>query len=136
VLGTASEANHEFLRTIGVEPITYGAGLADRLRAATPDGITLVQDNWGREFIDVALELGVPASKVCTIVDHQATAELGLANPGRYERSALTLEKLAKRFATGELVLPIESTFALTEAAAAFELLEGRHLRGKVVIVP
>jgi len=136
VIGTASEANHEFLRTLGVEPIAYGAGLVDRIREVTPNGITLVQDNWGREFIDVALAVGVPANKICTIVDHQATAELGLANPGRYERSAVILASLATRFATGELVLPIERVFALTEFDSAFEVLEGRHLRGKVVIVP
>jgi hypothetical protein len=38
--------------------------------------------------------------------------------------------------ASGELVLPIERVFALTEFDSAFALLEGRHLRGKVVIVP
>ena len=136
VIGTASEANHEFLRSLGVEPVSYGPDLAERLRHLRPEGITVVQDNWGREFIDTALELGVPASKVCTIVDHQATAELGLANPGRYERSSATLGALAARFASGDLVLPIERSFALTDFDAAFALLESRHLRGKVVVLP
>jgi NADPH:quinone reductase-like Zn-dependent oxidoreductase len=136
VIGTASEANHEFLRSLGVEPLSYGPGLADRLREITPEGITLAQDNWGRDFIDTALELGVPADRICTIVDHAATAELGLANPGRYERSSLTLGALAARFASGELVLPIERSFALSDFDAAFALLESRHLRGKVVVLP
>ena len=136
VIGTASEANHAFLREIGVEPVTYGPGLADRLRALTPDGITFVQDNWGREFIDVALEIRVPATKVCTIVDHGATAELGLANPGRYERSAAKLGRLVQKVAAGEIVLPIERTFALNQYREAFELLEARHVRGKIVLLP
>ena len=136
VIGTASEANHAFLREIDVEPVTYGAGLADRLRALTPEGIAFVQDNWGREFIDVALEIGVPANKVCTIVDHGATAELGLANPGRYERSAAKLGRLAQKVAAGEIVLPIERTFALNQYREAFELLEARHVRGKIVLLP
>lgn len=136
VIGTASAANHEYLRALGVEPVNYGAGLVERIAALTPEGITYVQDNWGREFIDDARELGLPADKICTIVDHKATAELGLANPGRYERSTATLEKLAKQFADMELVLPIERAFPLAEFRNAFELLESRHLRGKVVLIP
>jgi hypothetical protein len=34
------------------------------------------------------------------------------------------------------LVLPIERSFALTDFDAAFALLESRHLRGKVVVLP
>lgn len=136
VIGTASQGNHEFLRSIGVEPVTYGEGLAQRLRSLTPEGITFVQDNWGREFIDIALEIGVPADKICTIVDHKATAELGLSNPGRYARSAATLESIADKVAAGDIVLPIERTFALREYREAFELLEARHLRGKIVLLP
>ena len=32
VIGTASERNHHYLRGLGAEPITYGEGLADRVR--------------------------------------------------------------------------------------------------------
>ena len=32
VIGTASEANHEVLRSFGAEPVEYGDGLADRVR--------------------------------------------------------------------------------------------------------
>jgi len=136
VIGTASQANHDFLRTLGVEPVLYGEGLGQRLRSLTPDGISFVQDNWGREFIDVALEIGVPAEKICTIVDHGATAELGLANPGRYERSAAKLAVIAEKIAAGDLVLPVERSFALSEYRTAFELLQARHVRGKVVLRP
>jgi len=136
VIGTASQANHDFLRALGVEPVTYGEGLAQRLRSLTPEGITFVQDNWGREFIDVALEIGVPANKICTIVDHGATAELGLSNPGRYERSAAKLADIAEKIAAGDLVLPVDRSFALSEYRAAFELLEARHVRGKIVLRP
>lgn len=36
VIGTASERNHEQLRSFGVEPVTYGEGLVDRVRAISP----------------------------------------------------------------------------------------------------
>lgn len=136
VIGTASKINHDFLRSLRVEPVEYGEGLVARLQELTPEGITFVQDNWGREFIDVALSIGVPADKVCTIVDHKATAELGLSNPGRYERSPLVLADIAAKVASGDIILPIERVFPLGEFRQAFELLESRHLRGKIILVP
>ena len=39
VIGTASESTFEFLRTLGAEPVAYGAGLVDRVRKLAPDGV-------------------------------------------------------------------------------------------------
>ena len=39
VIGTASESNHEYLRSIGVIPVAYGAGLVERVRRIAPQGI-------------------------------------------------------------------------------------------------
>lgn len=36
VLGTASERNHDFVRSLGGEPVAYGDGLAERLRELAP----------------------------------------------------------------------------------------------------
>lgn len=44
VIGTASEGNHEYLRSLGVEPVTYGEGLAERIRALAPDGVDAALD--------------------------------------------------------------------------------------------
>ena len=44
VIGTASEGNHEFLRGLGAEPVTYGDGLAERVRDLAPDGVDVVAD--------------------------------------------------------------------------------------------
>ncbi|TQL48412.1 NADPH:quinone reductase-like Zn-dependent oxidoreductase [Homoserinimonas aerilata] len=134
VVGTASERNHELLRSLGVIPVTYGDGLVERVRAAAPDGVTAAQDNFGRETIDAALALGLPPQRICGIVDHAATAELGLASPGRYVRSPATLLRLAEACRSGDLMLPVQKVFGLDGLDAAFELLEGRHLSGKVVI--
>ncbi|GAB3616129.1 NADP-dependent oxidoreductase [Okibacterium endophyticum] len=134
VIGTAGPRNHDFLRKIGVIPVEYGPGLVERVRALASDGVTAVQDNFGRETIDAGLALGLPPERIVSIVDHAAVAELGLSTPGRYERSAVTLGAIAALVAAGTLILPIEASFSLSEVRAAFELLEGRHLRGKVVI--
>jgi NADPH:quinone reductase-like Zn-dependent oxidoreductase len=133
VIGTASSANHLLLRRLGVEPIEYGPGLADRVRALGGT-VTAVQDNFGRETIEAGFELGVPATRICSIVDHAAVAQYGLASPGRYRRSAVTLGVLARQAAAGELVLAIDSEYPLVRVVEAFTHLESRHLRGKVVV--
>lgn len=40
VIGTASKANHDFLRELGARPVTYGEGLAERVTAAAPEAST------------------------------------------------------------------------------------------------
>lgn len=44
VIGTASPRNHDRVRELGGEPVEYGDGLADRVRALVPDGPTVVAD--------------------------------------------------------------------------------------------
>ena len=39
VIGTASRANQDYLRSLGAEPTTYGDGLVERVRALAPDGV-------------------------------------------------------------------------------------------------
>jgi NADPH:quinone reductase-like Zn-dependent oxidoreductase len=136
VIGTASPRNHDLLTSIGVIPTTYGPGLADRVRALAPDGITAAQDNSGRETIDAALALGLAPNRICTIVDYAAIDELGVVGPGAYSRSAEVLEQYANVVVDAALAVPIQQVFPLDQVREAFELLEGRHLSGKVVVTP
>src|ERR1700733_9047543 len=59
VIGIASDESAPFLRSVGVEPITYGDGLAERLRTAVPNGLTAFIDLFGGGYIDLAVTLGV-----------------------------------------------------------------------------
>lgn len=134
VIGTASPSNHDLLTSIGVTPTTYGPGLADRVRALAPEGISAAQDNSGRETIEAALALGLAPERVCTIVDHAAIDELGVVGPGAYSRSAEVLEHYAHLVVDAALTVPIQQVFPLEHVREAFTLLEGRHLSGKVVV--
>ena len=40
VIGTASPANHEYLRSLGAEPVAYGEGLAGRFARSRPTAST------------------------------------------------------------------------------------------------
>ncbi len=67
VIGTASEGTFEFLRRLGAEPVAYGPGLADRVRALAPGGVTAATDLFGTETAEAALALGVPPERISTV---------------------------------------------------------------------
>lgn len=58
VVGTASEANHAYLRELGAVPVVYGDGLAERVRAAAPEGVDRVLDVAGLgDVLPLSIEL-------------------------------------------------------------------------------
>src|SRR5580692_8389786 len=66
VIGTGSAASADFLRDIGAEPVAYGDGLANRVRALAPEGVTAAIDLYGTETVHAARDLGVPDERICT----------------------------------------------------------------------
>ncbi len=134
VIGTASEDNHDYLRGLGVIPVAYGPGLIDRLRAAAPHGIDAVIDNAGQETIEVAIELGVNPKRINTIVYFEGAAKYGISTVGGGGKKSEVLARLARLVADGTIVLPIAATYPLAEVRTAYEELETRHLRGKIVL--
>lgn len=133
VVGTASEENHEFLRSLGVVPVAYGDGLVERLRAAAPRGFTAVLDNHGAQTIAVGLELGVPEARINTIAYH-GTDYPEVTHVGGAQATNDDLAHVAQLLAQGELVLPIDSEYPLERVAEAYERLMAGHLRGKIVL--
>ena len=134
VIGTASERNHDFLRSLGIVPVSYGPGMTDRLRAAAPQGYTAVLDNVGGETIDAALALGVAPERINTIADHDAAMKHGLGSVGGGGKTSAELAELAQMAADGDLVLPIRASFRADEVSAAYTELETGHGLGKVVL--
>jgi NADPH:quinone reductase-like Zn-dependent oxidoreductase len=134
VIGTASERNHELLRSLGVEPVVYGEGLADRV--ALLGEVTAVYDCHGRDALDAGVELGVPVDRMVAIAAYGAIDELGVHNVERAARTAANLAALAERIAEGELVLPVAATYGLDEVIEAFTALESAHAPGKIVVTP
>ena len=133
VVGTSSTPNHHFLRELGAEPVTYGPGLVDRVRAAAPDGITAATDLWSDEVVYAAIELGVAPERISTIV-YSATLPDGVkANRVDFAKPG-ALERIATALADGRLGLPIQATFPIEQIRDAVELQRGGHVRGKVVI--
>ena len=133
VVGTASEGHHDFLRELGVIPVSYGDGLVKRIRALVPK-VSAALDNHGPDTIDAALELGVPATRINTIAARGHRAELGILGIGGQGVSTTELADLAALIARDEVVLPIDSVFPLERVVEAYERLIAGHLRGKIVL--
>jgi enoyl reductase len=134
VVGTASERNHAYLADLGAIPVSYGPGLADRVRALVPDGITAALDCVGGEANDVSVELLGSPERAVTVADWQAEARVGVRRVGT-DRGAARLARLVTRYEKGELVVPIQATYPLDEAPAAHHAIETGHVRGKIVLV-
>ena len=130
VIGTGSAASADALRALGAEPVAYGDGLADRVRALVPGGITAAIDLFGTDTVQVARDLGVPDRRITTIaglVDGITSANGANAAPG-------AIEEIARLIAAGRLRVPIAASFPVERIRAAVELQAGRHVHGKVVI--
>ncbi|HEX3976291.1 MAG TPA: NADP-dependent oxidoreductase [Solirubrobacteraceae bacterium] len=137
VIGLASEHNHEWLRGHGVVPVTYGDGVADRVRAAAPDGVNALIDMIGGGYVELALELGVTPDRIDTIADFEAVGKYGVKAEGNAAgASAQTLAELAALIEEGALEVPIAATYPLDQVRDAYTDLERNHTRGKIVLVP
>jgi NADPH:quinone reductase-like Zn-dependent oxidoreductase len=137
VIGLASEPNHAWLREHGVVPVTYGDGVADRIRAAAGDGVDALIELNGPGYVDVALGLGVEPQRIDTVVDYGAARSKGVKAEGAAAgASAAVLAELAGLIDAGKLEVPIAATFPLERVRDAYAELEQGHTRGKIVLLP
>lgn len=136
VIGTASQANHDYLRELGAEPVTYGAGLADRVREIAPGGVTAVLDAVGTaEALRASLDVVTDIERVGTIAGQDLADDFGVRVLGT-ERSTARLAELVRLHTDGQLRVHVQATYPLEEIAAAHREVEAGHVRGKIVILP
>ncbi len=136
VIGLASEANHPWLAKHGVVAVTYGEGVADRIRQAA-DRVDAFIDTFGADYLELAFELGVGPSRINTVARFDIAAQLGVKSEGNaVGASASVLAELAGLIAAGELDLPITATYPLDRVQDAYRRLAEGHLLGKIVLLP
>lgn len=137
VVGTASEANHEYLRSLGATPVAYGDGLVDRVRAVAPV-VDAVFDAAGQGGLKESIDLRGGTERIVTIADMSA-GDLGVevsAGGTDPEIARGWLTQQLQLAADGQLKVRIAETFALAEAAKAQEISEAGHAKGKLVLLP
>ncbi|WP_067686127.1 NADP-dependent oxidoreductase [Nocardia jejuensis] len=144
VIGTAAERNHDLLREFGATPVRYGDGLLERVRTAAPDGITAAIDCVGTdEALDTSLALVPDPQRIASIAGTPRRAAAGIKvlgngpgqDAGAEFRDSVRAD-LAARAGKGELRVLIDTTYPLTEAAAAHRAGIAGHAPGKLVLLP
>ena len=133
VIATGSERNHDYIRSLGGEPTSYGEGLAGRVRELSGGLVDAVADFVGGQLevtLDVLSDDGV----------HVSTADPSVTqHGGRYiwvRPEGTQTARLGALADEGLLRVEIAETFPLDGVADAFAASQSGHTRGKLVIVP
>jgi NADPH:quinone reductase-like Zn-dependent oxidoreductase len=137
VVGLASEGHHGWLAAHGAVPVTYGDGVADRIRGAAGGApVDAFVDTFGSGYVDLAVELGVSPDRIDTIADWDGAARHGAKMDGNAVGGrAEVLDELVALIAAGELDVPIAARYPLAEVRDAYRELELRHTLGKIVLI-
>src|ERR1700760_992892 len=137
VLGIASAANADWLTAHGAVPVEYGAGLAARLQAEAPGGIDAFIDLHGPEYLELAVDLGVPRDRIETIISYEKAGELGTKAEGSTDASTPeVMQEMADLVTSGAIEVDIAGTYPLEDVAAAYGEQAKGHTAGKLVLLP
>ncbi|MCF4137592.1 NADP-dependent oxidoreductase [Streptomyces sp. Tue 6430] len=131
-IGTASEANHDFVRSLGGEPVTYGEGLAERVRGLAPEGVDAAFDTIGGETLKTSANLLAPEGRLVSIADGDVVDYGGRYSFVRPDAEDLT--RLAELAEQGVVSVHVSQTFPLERTADAYRRNEEGRTRGKIVV--
>ncbi|MFS0866949.1 zinc-binding alcohol dehydrogenase family protein [Microbacterium sp. 179-B 1A2 NHS] len=145
VVATTSERRAGRVVALGAIPVRYGAGLADRVREAAPQGVTVAIDAAGTdEAIAASLELVADRGRIATLVRGADAGALGIRSYLGGSPHPLTPAQRALRaeavpislhlLAAGALDIELGPSFPLADAAAAHRAIEA-GADGKIVLV-
>jgi len=133
VIGTASGGRHDYVRSLGAEPVEYGEGLAERVRDLAPDGVDVALDLIGGDAVAESRDALAPDGRVASVTDPETAKQRG----GRYvfvRPDAPMLARLAGYVADGRVRVEVSETFPLDETAQALARSKEGHARGKLVV--
>ncbi|WP_406636579.1 NADP-dependent oxidoreductase [Amycolatopsis sp. WGS_07] len=137
VIGTGSPATHDFLRSLGAEPVAYGPGMPDRVRALAPDGVDLALDVAGSGVLPELIQLAGAPENVITLADFAGSQQYGVRfSRGDGGHALYVLSQLSELVEAGRFTLPVGQTFPLADVAEAHRVGESGRVRGKLVLLP
>lgn len=135
VIGTAGPVNHSYLHSLGAQPIAYGDGLVERVRALAPEGIDRALDVAGSGVLGELVELAGGPEHVLTIADHDGARRFGVRfSRSDTDRAVHALPAIGAVIESGRFALPVADTFPLADIARAHRAGEQGHARGKLVV--
>lgn len=144
VIGTASAENHDYVRSLGAVPVSYGPGLVDRLTEAAPDGLSAAIDTSGATAaLEASVALIADRGRIATIAGFRDGAGLGIrllgagegADPGTEIRRAAR-SRLVELWQQGDLRVRVGATYPLAQVADAHRAGQSGAVHGKIVLLP
>jgi NADPH:quinone reductase-like Zn-dependent oxidoreductase len=136
VIGTASEDNQDYVRSLGAIPVLHGDGLVDQIRASSRQ-VDAVFDVAGKGALPDSIVLRGGTDRIITISD-PAAGKLGVTFSAGTPKDWSTgdLARLAELAARGDLITTVAGTYPLERAADAQRVSQTGHVRGKLVLTP
>jgi len=136
VIGTASTANHDYLRLLGAEPVTYGEGMVERVRTLAPGGVDAALDVAGSGVLPELIDLAGGAQNVVTLADIDGAKQHEVRFSNGFQGHAFhALAEIGALVEAGLFWLPVERTYPLDEISQAHRVSEHGHVRGRLVLV-
>lgn len=136
VIGTASSVNRSLLRSLGAEPVAYGDGMTDRIRALSPAGVDLALDVAGNGILPELIDLAGGHEHVLTVADVSGAQQYGVRfSRGDDGRALYVLSQIGELVTSGRFALPPVQTFPLARVAEAHRIGEAGHATGKLVLI-
>ena len=135
VIGTCGERNFDYLRQLGILPVVYGAGLAERIRALAPNGVDAYIDNFGQDDEQTAEALGVADARYRSSDDRKRLEVAAItAGPDDTAHATAQLRRLTGLSGARAVDILISGFYPLPHVRDAFDDLETLHARGKIVL--
>jgi NADPH:quinone reductase-like Zn-dependent oxidoreductase len=137
VIGAASAANQNYLGLLGAEPVTYGDGMVERVRALAPDGVDLALDVAGSGVLPELIDLAGGTQGVITLADFEGAEKYGVrfSNGFTDGHAFHAIGEIGELIGAGRFWLPVDRTFPLSDIAEAHRAGEGGRVRGRLVLV-
>ncbi|NEB73663.1 NADP-dependent oxidoreductase [Streptomyces sp. SID14478] len=132
VIGTAGAANQDYLRSLGALATTYDKGWVERVRHL--GRVDAALDLAGSGVISELVGLTGDPRKVVSIADLGAP-RWGVRFSGAAGDVRDALAEAVALISRGTLHIPVEKSYALSEAAAAHTDSRAGHTRGRRVLV-
>jgi NADPH:quinone reductase-like Zn-dependent oxidoreductase len=137
VIGTASAANVDFLRSLGVDQVI---DYTHKRFEDVAHEVDVVLDTIGGATQERSFEVLKPGGMLVSITDtpDESVARSYGVRSARIQvhTSSAQLAEIAYLFESGKLHVEIARAFPLVEAAEAHRLSEAGHTRGKIVLIP
>ena len=96
VIGTASEAKHDYLRGLGAIPTTYGPGLPDRVAVLAPGDVDAALDLAGAGVVPDLVSIVGDGARVLSIADIDAPKHGALVTTSQVDDPEVPLAEVAR----------------------------------------